>query len=134
MAIDESKIGELIGTVAGLSQSFATMQQAQERSRVEVMDIFKEMRDNVKELASNTTASADKLAVSMAHHITDDNAVHTKVESILQWRGSVSSQIDLLWDERNKTTGILSASRLGGGAIWAIVVVIVGYVLQAHFK
>ena len=65
MPVDDQKIGELIGTVAGLSQSFATMQQAQERSRVEVMDIFKEMRDNVKDLATNTTTAADKLAVSI---------------------------------------------------------------------
>jgi Flp pilus assembly protein TadB len=134
MPVDDQKIGELIGTVAGLSQSFATMQQAQECSRVEVMDIFKEMRDNVKDLAANTTSAADRLAVSMAHHIADDNAVHSKVESIQQWRNSVSPQMDVLWDERNKTTGMLSASRLAAAAIWSVVTVvaglIAGYVMQ----
>jgi gas vesicle protein len=127
MPVDDQKIGELIGTVAGLSQSFATMQQAQERSRVEVMDIFKEMRDNVKDLATNTTTAADKLAVSMAHHIADDNAVHSKVDSIQQWRNSVSPQLEVLWDERNKTTGILSVSKFLTAGIYALMALAAGY-------
>lgn len=129
MPIDDQKIGELIGNVAGLSQSFATMQQAQERGRIEVIDIFREMRNDVKDLAKQTAISAETLSVAMTAHMKEDMIAHNNLENLVEWRKDVETRFDQVWDERNKTKGILSASRLGGGAIWAIIAIGIGYFL-----
>src|ERR1700693_2041921 len=121
MPIDEQQIGQLIGTVSGLSTSFQTMQAAQERNRTEVIDIFKEMRDDVKNLAIATKTSSEKLADAMSQHIKEDTMVHNDVNNILEWRKGAGERIDALWDDRSKTTGILSVSRLAGGAVWSAI-------------
>lgn len=123
MPVDEQQIGQLIGTVSGLSNSFQTMQAAQERNRAEVIDIFKEMRDNVKEVA-----------VAMTAHIKEDSVAHNDVENIKVWRKEAGDRIDKLWDGRSEATGMLSISRLAGGAIWALFAVGFGFFLQWHFK
>ena len=127
MPIDEQQIGQLIGTVSGLSTSFQTMQAAQERNRTEVIDIFKEMRDDVKNLAIATKTSSEKLADAMSQHIKEDTMVHNDVNNILEWRKGAGERIDALWDDRSKTTGILSVSRLAGGAVWSAIVLAAGY-------
>lgn len=133
MPIDEAKIGELIGTVAGLARSFESMQKSQQDGRTEVLDIFKEMRDNVRDLAEASSASAEKLADAMSQHIKDDNAIHAQVLSLAGWRmgesgnNGAAAQVSEMWDSKNKATGMLSASRLAGGAIWAIIALVAGY-------
>lgn len=134
MPIDEQRIGQLIGTVAGLSTSFQTMQAAQESNRKEVIDIFREMRDDVKDLASTTKASSEKLADAMSAHIKEDSLTHNEVENFKVWRREAEDRLDTLWDGRNETNGILSVSRLLGGGIWAIGAVGLGYFLQWEFK
>lgn len=134
MPVDEQQIGQLIGTVAGLSTSFQTMQAAQERNRSEVIDIFKEMRDDVKNLATATKSASDKLADSMSSHIKEDSLTHNDVVNLKIWREEAGDKIDTLWDARSETTGMLSISRLVGGTLWAIFAVGFGFFLQWHFK
>lgn len=138
MPIDEAKIGELMGIVNSQTKAIDTMQKSQEISRIEVLNIFKEMRDNVKDLSETTAQSASKLADAMSQHIKDDNAMHAQILSISGWRigengnNGAASQVSQMWDERNKTTGMLSASRLIGGAIWGILILIAGYFMPKH--
>lgn len=135
MPIDEAKIGELIGTVAGLARSFDIMQKSQQENRSEVISIFKEMRDDVKDLAETSAASASKLADAMSQHIKDDNSIHAQVLGIASWRmgdngnNGAAARVDEMWDNQNKATGILSASRLLGGALWAVLAVAIGYII-----
>lgn len=134
MPVDEQAIGQLIGTVSGLSTSFQTMQAAQERNRAEVIDIFKEMRDDVKNLAATTKVASDKLADAMSVHIKEDSISHNDVENIKVWRKEAGDRMDMLWDERNTSKGMFSASRLISGATWSTLAVIAGLLLQWKFK
>lgn len=134
MPINEQQIGELIGNVSGLSKSFALMQSSQENSRREVTDIFREMRDNIKDLAAASKISSDKIADAMAVHNKEDIIAHNTIENIVEWRKDIETRLDQMWDEHNNAKGILSASRLAGGALWAIATIGVGYFFQWHFK
>lgn len=123
MPIDEQQIGQLIGTVAALSVAFQTMQAAQERNRAEVIDIFKEMRDGVKEVA-----------VSMSAHIKEDSMAHNDVENLKAWRKDAEDRMDILWDDKNTAKGMFSASRLISGAAWSTIAVGLGFLLQWKFR
>ncbi len=115
----EQEFGQLIGTVAGLTSAFENMQRAQENNRREFMDIFKEIRDTTKEVATGFT-----------QHVKEDSVFYGNVASLEDWRGDgdgAENKINIMWDERNKTTGIMSVSRLAGGLLWGIIVLIVGY-------
>lgn len=132
--MDDQKLGELSGQVAGLTTAFSAMQIAQESNRKEVIDIFREMRNDVKDLAAATKTSADKLADSMSMHIKETIITKNDVANILEWRKNVGATIDTLWDERNNAKGMFSASRLISGALWSTLAVCVGFFLQWHYK
>lgn len=139
MAFDEAKIGELIGTVSGLANSTKRIEESQDTMRREFLDVFSEMRRDVKEMAVQTKDSAEKLADAVTQHLKDDNAIHVQVVSLLEWRQGngnegAEKRVGTLWDERNKNVGILSASRLIGGGIWAIIAVSAGFGLEHLFK
>jgi hypothetical protein len=122
MVYDDARVGELIGTVTSMVGRLDYMQKTQEANRQEFLDIFKEMRDGVKEIAN-----------SLAQHVKDDNAIHAQVLSVAQWRigengnNGAAAQLDTLWDEHNRTAGAFKASRFIGGALWALFAIAVGY-------
>ena len=89
MPLDETKLGELIGTVTGQTKAIDSLQKSMETNRNEVIAIFREMRDGVKDLATSTKAASEKLADSMAIHIKEDNRNSQRIK--INWRISLGS-------------------------------------------
>ena len=94
MPLDETKLGELIGTVTGQTKAIDSLQKSMETNRNEVIAIFREMRDGVKDLATSTKAASEKLADSMAIHIKEDTVAHNDIANIVQWRKETEEKIE----------------------------------------
>src|SRR5579862_5765284 len=125
-------LGKLIATVDGLVKTLDEQNKTTERNRIEqnaaaaksreeFMDVFKGIRDDLKDQAKLIQEQA-KLT---QEHILEDNTHHSATLKLATWAEEVNPKIDALWDNQNKQKGAIVASgtigSITGGAIVAII-------------
>ena len=104
-------LGTLIGTVNGLVKTLEKQNEAFAENRKEVMDIFKGMREDSKELGAKIDT-----------HMRDDGLVHNIVLELKNWKDDAAPKVDNLWDTQNKGKGAAWASGVFGTFIGGIIV------------
>ena len=121
------ELGKLIQKVDGLGKALDDQNTNSEKRRIEqkldaekdrkeFMDIFKEIRDEIK--TSNEIVQS---------HVKEDAPFHSMVMELVKWKTEVEPNINTMWDRMNKGIGATMASGIFGTLVGSVIVTAVEY-------